>query len=96
MVSEDKGFVEVTDAERASLAAMRSAMAASLDEGSESFQSGSSSALVDTFAALVEKSDDSVCDGGVSYADLAGFVARAESTERSQIVQRIADRKLPA
>ena len=50
--------------------------------------------MVAKFSSLAAKSDDLVCEGGVSYADLSALLATqfSDSTERSQTIQRIASK----
>jgi hypothetical protein len=94
---QEGDFVDASDAQRLSLAAMRSAAAASLDEkASDSFEAGSSSTFVTSFASLASGSEEVVCEGGVSFKELADFVANAESSDRAKIVSRIAESKVVA
>ena len=50
--------------------------------------------MVAKFTSLAAKSDDLVCEGGVSYADLSALLSTqfSETTERSQTIQRIANK----
>ena len=50
--------------------------------------------MVNKFTALTGKSDEPVCDGGVSFAEVDALLKAqfSNSTERSQTIQRIADK----
>ena len=97
LIAEDASFVEHSGAERAALdtvVASFKALAESTASGSASFQdSAATRQFADTFAKLAGQSQETVTEGGVSFADLNAFVTRSFN-DNAQIVQRIADKAL--
>lgn len=97
IIAEDSSFVGASDAERASLDFLVASFSSMNDEsatGSKALQQASArSDFVDLYSKLATSSDDTVVDGGVSFAAMNEWVTRCYS-DNSQILQRIADKAL--
>jgi len=79
LVKDDASLVEASEQQVTSLDALASSVAA------QDFEQSGDAAMVAKFASLAAKSDDLVCEGGVSFADLSALLATqfSDSTQRS-------------
>lgn len=92
LLKDDASLVEASDEQLASLNALATSVSA------VPFEQTTDSDLVSRFQSLADKSEDLVCEGGVSYADLSSLLSAqfSESIQKSQTIQRIANKSTDA